>query len=609
MAIHRRTVGSEVYVRGGFSLCLGLLGALVSLGCQSTNFSWDETTLANYEERAQTQEIESETIADLPKIINRRPAMPVGSLTTTQPSVAQTLEWQMPDPSVAPQLFKARLKTITDKRQRDDYERTSRAAVQHLQGLKRPESIKLTLAEAVHRALMNNYAIKIAGYEPAVSRAQIVEAEAQFDATFFANWTELVRDQATASSLQGNFSRNRTLAAGIRKLLSTGTQLEMSFNWLRTETDLAFQELNPAYNNDVGLQLVQPLLRGFGLDFNRSQIILRRNEERQNLETFRQNVRDTLLQTEQAYWQLVRARRNVTVTAELLAETEETYRYIEARRDFDAFQVLIANSQSRVETRRVALIRAMADAKEAEDTLKALLNDPVWTLSDDIEIIPVDIPEAVPIVVDRLAEIQTALDHRSELRLRDLQIEAARIVVSTAKNQVLPKLDVIFSYKWLGLGGNPHAAFSQLSENDFEEYTVGLQFEWPIGSRAARSQLRQAKLRYQQSVMSRKAQIEQIILDVNNAVRELNTAWDAINPSIGATVSAEQNVQATKARAERKSPSELETELSGQSTLATARQTFLDALIAYNIAIADLERAKGTLLKYNNVVLEEEELP
>lgn len=606
MAIHRRTVGSEVYVRGGLSLSLGLLLAWCSSGCQSTNFFYDEASLAAYEQRAQSQEADAQPIADLPKIVNRRPAMPVGSLTTSQPSVAQTLEWQMPDPSVAPQLFKARLKTITDKRQRDDYQRTSRAAVQHLMGLDRKQAVKLTLAETIHRALKNNYAIKIAGYEPAVSRAQIVEAEAQFDATFFANWTELVRDQATASSLQGNFSRNRTLAAGIRKLLSTGTQLEMSFNWLRTETDLAFQELNPAYNNDVGFQLVQPLLKGFGQDFNRSQIILRRNEQRQNLETFRQNVRDTLLQTEQAYWQLVRARRNVTVTAELLAETEETYRYIRARRDFDAFQVLIANSKSAVEQRRVALIRAMAEATEAEDNLKALLNDPEWTLSDNIEIIPIDIPEIVPIVYDRLAEIQTALDHRSELRIRDLQIEAARIVVSTAKNQVLPKLDVIFSYKWLGLGGNPHAAFSQLSENDFEEYTVGLQFEWPIGSRAARSQLRQAKLRYQQSIMARKGQIEQIILDVNNAVRALDTAWKAIVPAMIATEAAEDNVQAIKARAERKSPSELETELSGQSSLATARQTFLEALIAYNIAIAELERAKGTLLKYNNVILEEE---
>ena len=218
-----------------------------------------------------------------------------------------------------------------------------------------------------------------------------------------------------------------------------------------------------------------------------------------------------------------------------------------------------------------------------------------------------DIPEAVPIVVDRLAEIQTALDHRSELRERGLEIEIAHISVGAAKNQTLPKFDAIFTYKVTGLGADPDLAFDQLSQNDFHEYQVGVQFEWPIGNRAARAVLKQAKLRYQQAIAGRKAQIEQVILDVNNAYRNLETAHQAIYPALGATEASERNVQATKERAERKSPSELQTELSGQEQLAAARRTLLEALIAYNIAIADLERAKGTLLPYNNVNLAEED--
>jgi outer membrane protein TolC len=222
-----------------------------------------------------------------------------------------------------------------------------------------------------------------------------------------------------------------------------------------------------------------------------------------------------------------------------------------------------------------------------------------------VQLIPVDIPEAVPIVVDRLAELQTALDHRSELRQRDLEIAIANITVGTAKNQTLPKFDAIFTYKILGLGRDPDRAFDQLTQNDFHEYQVGVQFEWPIGSRAARARLTQARLRYQQAITAKKAQIEQVILDVNNAVRTLNTAQEAVYPAMDATEAAEKNVQATKERAERKSPSALETELAGQENLAQARRTLLDALIAYNVAIADLERAKGTLLQYNNVVIEE----
>jgi len=581
-----------------------LLAGIV--GCQSTNFTFDDRHLADYEKRSLAQASESEYIADFPKIQNRRPAMLVGTLTTTQPSIAQSLEWQMPDPSVAAEVFAARAKTVTDERQLRDYERVSKAAVEHLRDIKRPRQLRLALAEVIQRALANSYAIKIAGFEPAVSTAAIVEAEAQFDTTFYANWLDVIQDQATASTLQGTSSRYRTFGAGVRKLLSTGTAVDIGYNWRRTETDLAFQSLNPSYTNDMAVQLTQPFLRNFGLDLTRSQINLARYERRINLEKFRQQVRDTLIQVEQAYWQLVQKRRDMTVTAELLAQTEETYRYIEARRNFDAFQVLITNAQSSVDLRRVDMIRVTAEVKEAEDTLKTVINDPELNLADDIEIIPVDIPEVVPIVVDRLAEIQTALDHRSELKQRDLEIESARIVVATAKNQALPRLDALFTYKPTGLGSDPDRAFDQLSQNDFHEYQVGLQFEWPLGNRAARAQVKQAKLRYRQAVMGRKAQIEQVLFDVNSAIRNLETAQEAIYPARDATLASEKNVQATKERAERKSPSELQTELSGQINLAEARRTLLEALIIYNISIAELERAKGTLLHYNNVVAEEQ---
>jgi len=106
--------------------------------------------------------------------------------------------------------------------------------------------------------------------------------------------------------------------------------------------------------------------------------------------------------------------------------------------------------------------------------------------------------------------------------------------------------------------------------------------------------------------MGRKAQIEQVLFDVNSAIRNLETAQEAIYPARDATLASEKNVQATKERAERKSPSELQTELSGQINLAEARRTLLEALIIYNISIAELERAKGTLLHYNNVVAEEQ---
>ncbi len=617
--IVRRTaikLGTDVFKLFGGPVAAVWLAVISAggVGCgTSSDMSirpFNEEALNNYENRnASVATATTETVTEFPKIENRRPAMLAGTLTTNSASPAQTLEWQMPDPSVASQVFDERTRLIEDERRARDYRRTCVRSTEHLKGVKRAMQIRLSLSEAIHRTVASSYSIKVAGYEPAVAAAKIVEAEAQFDATFYANFGDSIQDQPTASALSANKSNAQSYATGVKKLLSSGTMVDIGYNLSRTDTSMPFQTLNPAYNNNLAFQVQQPFLRNFGLDFVRSQINITKNQRKMAVEKFKQQIRDVLWNVEQAYWGLVQARRDATVTAELLAETEETYRYIEARRDFDAFAVLIANSRAAVDLRRVELITAVMKVKEAEDALKGLMNDPELSLTKDIEIITVDIPESVSIVVDRLAEIQAALDHRSELKERELEIETARLVVGTAKNQVLPKFDAVFTYKVLGLGDDPDRAFSQMSENDFNEYQVGVQFEWPIGSRKARASLKQAKLRYEQSIAARKGQIEQIILEVNKAVRQLLTSQEAIVPAVDATIAAEENVRATKERAERKSPAELQTELNGQESLAQARRTLLQALIKYNLAVADLERSKGRLLTYNNIFIAEPDVP
>ena len=50
----------------------------------------------------------------------------------------------------------------------------------------------------------------------------------------------------------------------------------------------------------------------------------------------------------------------------------------------------------------------------------------------------------------------------------------------------------------------------------------------------------------------------------------------------------------------------LTTILNLQEQLGSIQRAEVTAIVNYNIAIAALERAKGTLLRYNNVTLEEE---
>ena len=85
----------------------------------------------------------------------------------------------------------------------------------------------------------------------------------------------------------------------------------------------------------------------------------------------------------------------------------------------------------------------------------------------------------------------------------------------------------------------------------------------------------------------------------------MSTSYDQIGPSFESAEAREREVRSIVARAERKDFNTLNTELSSRQSLASARRAILAATVDYNIAIIDLERAKGTLLPYYNILISE----
>ena len=89
---------------------------------------------------------------------------------------------------------------------------------------------------------------------------------------------------------------------------------------------------------------------------------------------------------------------------------------MQERQRHDATPVELANSESRYRQRLVQYLEAIKDVRDAEDTLKNLLNDSELKLSERLEIIPTDTPLVAPLTVDHFAEVRAALDSRAEIR-------------------------------------------------------------------------------------------------------------------------------------------------------------------------------------------------
>jgi len=546
-----------------------------------------------------------EKVLDLALPVEQRDAPLIEPLPGEPPNEALTLNrlyWHVPDP----ELNRAQALEQIDKAKKEG--RSSEAAyieriLKRLDSIRRPHQVHLSLGEVIRRCLENSYSIETQRYNPAIEQTRLVEAESEFDAVFFGTIGRINNDQPTGSQLSANDVEQFTSAYGIRKLLASGMTVSGTWELNRTSTSIEFQQVNPQWVSTLNLELRQPLLRGFGIDFNRSAIYVARNNQSQSDWAFRRSVRDKLRNIEELYWRLVFARRDVTISSRLLADFEEIYSYLEARKEFDVIPVQLAATKASLEGEKATFVRRRATVFNAEQRLLTEINDPELPVAADIEIIPDDFPMLTRLTVDPLAEVQTALDERQEIKEQELRIANAKIAVGQAKNLELPRADVTFRYSVEGLDEKADRAFDIMTTSNFISYFVGVEFEIPIGNRGARALHQRTQLQYLQAESALRDLLEQVILDVHVSARELTTSYDQILPSFESAEARAREVDSIVARAERKDLNTLNSELGARQGLANERRTMLNAMVSYNIAIIDLERAKGTLLRYNNVAI------
>lgn len=610
-------------------LWVAIGGLLLAVGCQRESAQVSDSVAA-YRERATSRDVSSESVAtarvekpaepvarpvSAEQGLGERRAVLATPAVTTQPAPQDVLT-EVPDPSEAAQVFNVRLERLQEQQARRqdqrvvrNYERVIEHANEYLDKVALPNKLRLSLAECVQRALDNSYSIRIEAHEPAISRTRIVEAEAAFDVEFFLDTSWDKRDQATAQAFNPGTSDTRSIEGGFRKLLPSGMRASVSLSQQRTKNNLPaeFQTLNPAYNTSFVTAFQQPLLRGFGLDVNRAEIMIRKIEHDITYETFVQKVRDTLVDVEQAYWTLVQLRRTVAILAESVAQNYVTYQNMKERLGHDATEVEVANSQSRWESRYVELLESIKQVRDAEDRLKNLMNDPELKLSDRIEIIPIETPFVAPLTVDQFAAVRTAIERRSEILQAKKQIEAARVSTNVSKNAILPQLDLTFQYEVQGIGDTSDNSFDNLTTNRFISYTLGASFSYNFGERAARAAWRRSRLQESQAVVGLNQVTDAIVEEVSNTVRTLMVRYEQIPPQLSSVQSSERNLRALQARTQRIDPSYLQTELGAVEQLANNRRTLLGVLVDYNVALIELEKSKGTLLDYNNVTVSDVE--
>ncbi len=481
-------------------------------------------------------------------------------------------------------------------------------------------TVRMTLHEIIQRAVANNLDVKVAGYQPAMDEARVVEAEANFDPTFFTNLT--YSDQTTLTPSSSNIAvtpgqayRFRTwgLETGIKQNLQSGGQLQIKYDPAQTHESLPNGGVitpNPFWTSDIAVQLTQPLLRDFGYGVNQARIAIARNNQQISLLDFRDQLEKTLRDIEDNYWQLVQAEGDAAIADQLLTATLKTADVLIKRRGQDVTRVEISQTNSAVETRRAALISARAKVRDFSDQLKRLMDDPEMPVTGPSLILPATVPLEEPVKMNLQDLISTAMDNRFELGQQLLRMDSTSVANQVAKNNLLPQLNLVgsvgvqgFDSNWLDAAGNQFS-----SVDSYPSWSVGLQFELPIGNRAARAIWKRTLLQRQQAIAQYQQIVDQVSLDVKTAWRDVETKWEEMEAARAARFAAADALKAVEQReegGEALTYTFVQLKLDTQQRYADAQAAEVQAISDYNRALMKLEFAKGTLLRYNNVVMEE----
>ena len=454
---------------------------------------------------------------------------------------------------------------------------------------------QLSLLDAFLYSMEGNREIAVVAFTPQQAREEVVAAESVYDPSIFSE-ASYRRDPNLESSVRDIVTEdNGVTQAGIRKPLTTGGRIS---TYMETRySDLNNSEFRRRYKHIVSptVELRQPLLKNIGSQQEKTAIKVANYQAHISEEEFREKVIDVVSRVGKAYWKLYLARELIVVNRENLDMAEEIERRERERLGRGISQPLdVERARSNVASRRRTLLKSREEYLIAMDRLKLMLNWGPFRIGSDLEVIPIEIPLTTPLDVVEAQAIEAALDNRPEVLMAKQRQKIRQADVELAAHQRLPELEAFGRYSMSGYGGDFGDAIDDIGPNDEDIWEVGVNFEWPIGNRAANSRYHQKVLRHKQMDAMVERIEDDIRLDIRQILHGIATARGEIQTTRLAREAARKVVEGEFVRFEIGQTSNEEL-LRAQDLLALTNRNYSRAVVDYNIALNELVRAQGIL--------------
>jgi outer membrane protein TolC len=364
-------------------------------------------------------------------------------------------------------------------------------------------------------------------------------------------------------------------------------------------------QTNASYGStgSVQLSVVQPLLKNFWVDKNRLTIRLAKNQLKNDEQGLRLQVITSVTAVENAYYELIYAQDNVNVQQEALDLAQTQLDQDKQRVQIGTLAPLsVQSDESQAASSKASLISAQNQLSIDQNTLKNLITD-AYAQWHGTNIQPTATLEAPLQLFDLQDSWNKGMTERPDLLQARLNVEKQGIQLQFERNQLFPELDLIGTYGYNGQGQTYNATFDQINSIDRPFYTYGAQISVPLTSVGPRNQFKSAKATLEQVVLQLKQFEQNVMVEIDNAVKQAQSTYESVDATRQARIYAEAALDAEQKTYAVGKATTFEV-LQYQSALTTARGAEIRALANYEEALANLAAQEGSTLERNGIDIE-----
>jgi outer membrane protein len=461
----------------------------------------------------------------------------------------------------------------------------------------------MSLTDCIQQALAHNLDVQIERINPQISLYDLDADYGGYDPTLNISGQHN-HDESGDENTPVSVTDENTFNSSLNGATPWGMTYGLNGNISKANSPVVPDgSTNNFFDNSGGsvqLNVTQPLLKNFWIDNNRLVIRVAKNRLNYSEQGLRLQVITTVTAVENAYYELIYAQDYVKVQQEALDLAQTQLDQDKQRVQIGTLaQLSVQSDESQVASSKANLIAAQSALETDQNALKNLLTDD-YAKWHDTDIQPTAPLTAPPQSFDLQDSWNKGMTERPDLLQARLNVEQQGIQLKYSFNQLFPELDLIGTYGYNGAGQTYNATFNQINSGDRPFYTYGAQVSVPLSNTGPRNQYKTAKATLQQVVLQLKQFEQNVMVEIDNAVKQAQSVYESVDATRQARIYAEAALDAEQKTYAAGKATTFEV-LQYQSALTTARGQEIRALADYEEALANLAEQEGTTIERNKI--------